>query len=49
MGCLECVEVLLKNNADPNTQNNTLNTPMHYAKGFNYRKMFDLLIVYKAN
>jgi ankyrin repeat protein len=26
-----------------------MNTPLHYAKAYNYRKIFDLLLFFKAD
>jgi ankyrin repeat protein len=50
MGNYEITELLLKKGAYVNTQNNILNTPLHYANAFNFRKIFDLLSnVFKAD
>ena len=42
-GRYEIAELLLKKGAFVNTQNNDLNTPLHYAKAYNFNRIFTLL------
>lgn len=50
MGNFEITDLLLRKGANVNTQNNNLNTPLHYANAFRLKKIFDLLLItYKAD
>jgi len=45
----ELCELLLQKGAYVNTQNNKLNSPLHYAKALNFRRVFEILLTYKAD
>jgi ankyrin repeat protein len=41
--------LLVKNNANVNTQNSKGNTPLHYAHAFGHRKIIDLMMENEAS
>ena len=47
-GFLEIVEVLLKNSAEPDKQNDKGNTALHYSIAQKYQEITDLLIENRA-